>query len=232
MPKKNVDVEGLFNRVAHRYDRLNRVISLGQDTRWRRVCVDRVAKDSPQNVLDLACGTGDLTIALAHRMPVASIIGTDFSEEMLGVAEHKIAQRGLASDIDLYRTAAEQLPFDAASFDAITCAFGVRNFADIYQAMSECHRVLRPGGHMAILEFAQPIRPFRRLLFQLYTYTVLPLMGLLFAGAYHEYLYLPKSIVAFSRAQVLFRALNQAGFKQATVRRMNLGSVILVYVQA
>ncbi|PIE83807.1 MAG: bifunctional demethylmenaquinone methyltransferase/2-methoxy-6-polyprenyl-1,4-benzoquinol methylase UbiE [Bacteroidia bacterium] len=230
MPKRNV--EGLFNRIARRYDRLNRLISLGWDAHWREVCIRRVMDDAPADILDLACGTGSLTLSLAERMPDARITGADFAAEMLSVAEYKMSQRGLAGRLALHQAAAEQLPFGDHSFDAITCAFGVRNFADIHQAMRECRRVLRPGGCMTILELAMPTGFVRRQLFKLYAYSMLPLMGWIFARAFHEYLYLPRSIAAFSRSQVLFKALEQAGFSQPSVRRMNLGSVILVYVRA
>lgn len=218
----------MFNRIAKRYDRMNRIISLGRDVQWRARTVGKVEVGQPERVLDLACGTCDLTLAMADRLPQIQLQGLDFSREMLAVGQYKVAHAGYSHRITLAQGAAEQLPFPNAHFDVVTCAFGVRNFADVPQAMRECHRVLKPGGKIIILEFAIPSAWYKRLLFNLYSYTLVPFMGFLFAGAYREYQYLPKSIAAFSKSRILYTALEAAGFDTPTETQMNLGSVRLV----
>ena len=149
-------IAAMFDRISPKYDRLNHLLSLNIDKIWRRKTAKAVAKSQPKTILDLATGTADLAIELAKRNPHAHIVGIDFSEKMLEIGKEKVKQQGLESQIELRLGDAAALPFDVNSFDAVTVAFGVRNFEDLGKGLSEISRVLRPGGQATILEFSMP----------------------------------------------------------------------------
>lgn len=187
-----------FDKIARTYDRLNRVMTFGLDRRWRRKAV----KGLNGNVLDVACGTGDMVIELAKRG--CTVTGIDLSEEMLSIARQKTASANFQS------ADAEHLPFDDNTFDAVTCAFGVRNFVHLEQGLSEMLRVLKPGGTMVILELATPDSAWARPFYQFYTRHVIPWLGSCIAGNREAYTYLPESIERFPKGEAFLNLLRHS----------------------
>ena len=172
-----MNVQSMFGRIAPRYDLLNHLLSLGADRGWRRRAVDCASQLPHGAILDLACGTGDLTVALAKRLTPQRLVAADFSSQMLGLAQRKVARLLPGREVELKQCAAEELPFGDGEFDLVTIAFGARNFADLAHAMRECRRVLRPGGHLLVLEFTLPGSRVVRGLYRAYSATVMPLVG-------------------------------------------------------
>lgn len=205
-----------FDTIARTYDRLNRLMTLGLDRRWRRQAV----KGLHGHVLDVACGTGDMVLELQKRG--CSVTGVDLSKEMMAIAKRKAPQAEYSlADV-------ERLPFGDASFDAVTCAFGVRNFVHLEQGLHEMLRVLKPGGRMVILELATPdsslIRPF----YNLYTRRIIPWLGQRLAGSREAYTYLPQSIERFPKGKEFLAILQRQGVR-ATERKLTFG-VCRMYV--
>lgn len=206
-----------FNTIARTYDRLNHVMTLGLDRCWRR----RAVCGLQGNVLDVACGTGDMALLLAERG--ATVTGVDISEEMLDIARFKVqGSRLMVAD-------AEHLPFEDNSFDAVTCAFGVRNFVHLEQGLSEMLRVIKPGGVMVILELATPdsklIKPF----YNIYTKHIIPWLGNCIAGNREAYTYLPQSIERFPKGDAFLSLFGDSVAKNATERKLTFG-VCRMYV--
>ena len=200
-----------FDTIANTYDRLNRVMTLGLDRRWRRCAV----RGLQGNVLDVACGTGDMVLELQKHG--CTVTGVDLSEEMLSIAKRKV-ENGKWKVAD-----AEHLPFPNDSFDVVTCAFGVRNFVHLEQGLKEMLRVLKPGGRMVILELATPdsklIRPF----YNLYTKRIIPWLGSRIAGNREAYTYLPMSIERFPKGKAFLSMLGDSVAEHATERKLTLG---------
>ncbi len=205
-----------FDKIACSYDRLNRIMSLGLDRWWRKSAV----KGLHGSVLDVACGTGDMASELCSRG--CTVVGVDLSEEMLAIARRKVVN-GKWEMAD-----AENLPFEDGSFDAVTCAFGVRNFVHLEQGLSEMLRVLKPGGTMVILELATPdcavVKPFYRL----YTRHIIPWLGSRIAGNREAYTYLPASIDRFPKGEAFIRIVEGLGGRTIG-RRLTFG-VCRLYV--
>lgn len=222
-------VHGIFSNIARRYDLLNLLMSFGLDRHWRRVTV-RLAELTPRSeALDLCAGTGDLTLALARRGRPASVTGTDFVPEMLGVAEQKLVRYTGEAKVTFSVADAQDLPFAAESFDVVTVAFGVRNLPDRAANFREVLRVLRPGGRYLILEFSTPPNRAFRALVRAYDRLVVPLLGALVAGDRASYQYLNDSIVAFPDQKSLAAELRAAGFSAVTWRNLT-GGVVAVHV--
>jgi demethylmenaquinone methyltransferase / 2-methoxy-6-polyprenyl-1,4-benzoquinol methylase len=215
-------VRGMFSQVAPRYDLLNHLLSFQVDKYWRNYTVRQLREvlDNPRaKVLDLACGTGDLTLALA-RNARAQVFGSDFCHPMLAEAQRKSAPRLFESD-------ALRLPVPDASFHAITCAFGFRNFANYRSAIAELHRALAPGGLAAILEFSTPPNPLFRALYNFYSTKILPKIGALISGSPDAYTYLPESVKKFPAAQPLAQEFQSAGFTEVSYKLLTFGIVAL-----
>jgi demethylmenaquinone methyltransferase/2-methoxy-6-polyprenyl-1,4-benzoquinol methylase len=214
----------MFDRIAARYDALNRILSLGLDRGWRRRML--VALPAPGRILDLATGTGDVALAAARRWPGAAITALDPSAMMLDRAREKLLLAGpsIAKRVSLVSGEAERLPFDPARFDALTIAFGIRNVADRSRTLREMHRVLEPGGHAAILEFGSPAEA--SLLARFHIRFLVPQIGRLFSSA-TAYAYLASSIAAFPRAEEFAAMLANAGFEVLCVERLAFGAVNL-----
>jgi len=219
-------VRDMFAAIARSYDLNNRVHSLWRDEAWRRAAVRAAKVQRGDAVLDLACGTGDLTQAFAKRTRAASIVGADFTQEMLDLAEHKRDKLHpeLAARVSYTNADAMALPFDDASFDVVSIAFGIRNVQDPAAALSEMHRVLRPGGRAVILEFDRPRLAPVRWFNDFYGATIMPRTATLIArdrsGAYR---YLPKSIETFMTSAELCDAAQAAGFTNPSARSLSLG---------
>ncbi len=209
-------VRSMFDGIAGRYDLLNRVLSLGLDSVWRREAVREALAGSPADVLDVATGTGDLAFGLARGAPAARITGLDFSAEMLAVARRKAASR---PPVEFVQGDAQQLPFPDASFDTVTIAYGLRNLEDPARGLREFHRVLRPGGRLVVLEFPPPPGGLWGALVRLHYERIMPAVGGLISGDRTAYTYLPQSVMAFTAPPVLGAMLQDAGFATVRYRR-------------
>jgi demethylmenaquinone methyltransferase/2-methoxy-6-polyprenyl-1,4-benzoquinol methylase len=194
-----VKVRSLFDQLAPSYDRLNRLFSLGMDIGWRKQLVAAVARQNPTRILDLACGSGDVTTMLQEALPRAQVVGLDFSRPLLTQAKG----RGLA---ELAEADALKLPFADRSFDAVTIAFGLRNFSDRAGGLKEIARVLRPGGVFGLLEFSPPPMPWK-LFWNLYLHHLMPLVAQLVAKQGDSFRYLAQSIADFPSPSTLNREL-------------------------
>lgn len=220
-------VRAMFGRVAHRYDLANHLLSFNIDRWWRRHTVKRVRSvlERPgARVIDLCCGTGDLTLAL-ERGRGGAVLGSDFCHPMLTAANQKISKRAAASRV--FESDALQLPLADASVDLITIAFGFRNLANYQAGLRELRRVLKPGGMLAILEFSQPPNPVFAVLYNFYSRRILPWIGGVISGSRDAYIYLPESVRKFPSAEELAAQMVQAGFQGVHFERLTGGIVAL-----
>lgn len=208
---KKQQVTQMFDTISKEYDGLNRVISFGIDVKWRKKVVDIVAQHQPKNVLDIATGTGDLAISLA-KTSAEEIIGLDISPGMLDVGRQKITQKKLDSKIKMIVGDSENLPFDNDSFDAITVAFGVRNFENLEKGLAEILRVLKPNGVFVILETSVPTKAVYKQGYSFYTKYILPTIGKVFSKDQSAYSYLCESASKFPYGEALNNILRQIGF--------------------
>jgi demethylmenaquinone methyltransferase/2-methoxy-6-polyprenyl-1,4-benzoquinol methylase len=205
------EVQAMFAAIAPRYDLLNRVLSLGVDRAWRREAAREALALGPARVLDVATGTADFALELKARAPGAEVVGSDFVPEMLALGRAKA--RGRHLDIRLEEGDALNLPYPDGSFDAVTCAFGFRNFADYGRGLSEMWRVLTPGGRLVLLEFPPPRPGPLGSLFRVYFRQVLPRIGALVSGNAGAYTYLPESVLAFPDPERLAGMMRATGFR-------------------
>ena len=220
---KGVQVEHMFDRIAPSYDEINRRMSWGTDRRWRRRAIRRLMPYHPQTVLDIATGTGDFAIEAARTLRPARLTCTDISEGMMAIGRRKVREAGLDDRITFRREDCLNMSFADGSFDAVTVAFGIRNLQDLDRGLSEICRVLKKGGRLSVVELNRPTTFPVRQLFYLYTHTLLPLYGRLWAHDGKAYRYLTASIEAFPSREVMTAALRRAGFGEITVQRMTLG---------
>jgi demethylmenaquinone methyltransferase/2-methoxy-6-polyprenyl-1,4-benzoquinol methylase len=212
----------MFDTISKEYDGLNRVISFGIDIKWRKKVVEIVNKQQPDTILDIATGTGDLAINLA-KTSASKIIGFDISPGMLEVGKKKITHKQLDHKIEMVLGDSEKMPFDDNSFDAITVAFGIRNFENLEQGLSEILRVLKPNGVFVILETSVPTKtPFKQG-YKLYTKRILPLIGKLFSRDKVAYSYLSESASVFPFGEALNNILLKIGFINAEALPQTLG---------
>jgi len=218
-------VASMFDRIAGRYDLMNRLMTGGMDGRWRRLAVEALALRPGDRVLDLGCGTGDLALALL-RSGAAQVVGADIAPAMLRLGAGKApAMAPVLAD-------AQRLPFRDAAFDAAGTAFTVRNVPDLPAALAEVRRLLRPGGRFVVLDLTRPHDSPRARLFRLYTDRLLPLVGAAVSGDRAAYRYLPASVQRFLSAGELRAALLDAGFARASTQRLALGEVTLLIANA
>lgn len=208
---KKAQVTQMFDTISGNYDGLNRVISLGIDTKWRKKVVKLVANSDPETILDIATGTGDLAIAMAATK-AKRIVGLDISKGMLAVGKEKVAKQHLENTIEMVIGDSENLPFGDNSFDAITVAFGVRNFEDLEKGLAEIYRVLKPKGTFAVLETSVPTKtPFKQG-YSMYTRFILPLVGKVFSKDRSAYTYLSESAAVFPYGEAFNNILSKIGF--------------------
>lgn len=208
--EKPRQVQEMFSSIAPRYDLLNRLMSLGVDQSWRKTATQLALQNRPASVLDVATGTADFALMLKKALPSAKVIGSDFVPAMLEVGRQKAKQQHI--DITLEEGDALNLPYEDNTFEALTCAFGFRNFANYERGLQEFHRVLKPGGRAVILEFPPPQPGLFGSLVRFYFRTVLPTLGSLVSGKKNAYTYLPESIMAFPEPEKLRRMMEEAGF--------------------
>lgn len=223
MPKKST-IRQYFNDIAPSYDRLNHIMSFGIDRFWRRKAV-RAIVDQPdvRRVLDVATGTGDFAIAISQKLPAESeIVGVDLSEQMLEVGRQKVQ-----GNIVLQQGDVEHLDFEDNSYDRVSVAFGIRNFEHLERGLSEMCRVLRSGGKLVILELSYPDNPFILWCYKLYALHFLPFVGGLVSGHKEAYRYLPKSILAFPKEEVIVPMLHSVGFQNVEVQKFTFGACVM-----
>lgn len=220
---KGVQVERMFDSIAGKYDLLNHTLSLGFDKGWRRKAIRGLQPYAPRTILDIATGTGDLALAMGRQLKPDHIIGADISEGMMAVGREKVAKAGLAEQITFEWQDSLQLTYPTDTFDAVTAAFGVRNFENIEQGISEMFRVMRPGGRLMILELTTPEHFPMKQLFAFYSHTVIPLIGRLVSKEKNAYHYLPASIRVVPQGKVMTDLLTRIGFQEARVRRFTFG---------
>ncbi|QOR74790.1 bifunctional demethylmenaquinone methyltransferase/2-methoxy-6-polyprenyl-1,4-benzoquinol methylase UbiE [Cruoricaptor ignavus] len=218
---KKSQVEDMFDNIAPRYDLLNHVLSLKIDVLWRRLLVHMMAAGRPQRVLDVATGTGDLAIAI-HRGTGAQVTGLDLSQQMLNVGTEKIKNAGLSTGIRMMKGDAENLPFQDDTFDAVSVAFGVRNFENLEMGLREMRRVVKPGGSVFILEFSQ-VEGILRPLYQFYFKNILPRIGRLVSRDNRAYTYLPDSVNAFPYGDAMKKILLAQGYSKVDYKKLSLG---------
>lgn len=216
---KKEQVADMFNSIAYRYDFLNRFLSVGIDTWWRKKAIGQLKKAAPRHVLDVATGTGDVAIRTYRMLKPDMITGIDISEGMLELGRKKIEKLGLAQQIRLMKGDSERIPFNDNSFDAITVAFGVRNFQNLEQGLKEMHRVLQPGGKLVVLEFSRS----KNMLFNFYMNVVTPAIGKLFSKNREAYQYLNDSVQAFPEGRTFLNIMNDAGFTQTYLKKLSFG---------
>ena len=226
--KQKERVRQMFNRIAPTYDKLNHTLSLGIDRRWRRKAVDALGKHFPPQggqgvILDIATGTGDFAMLLAKRLKPQHIIGADISEGMMAVGREKVEKAGLQDIISFQKEDCMKLSFPDETFDAVTSAYGVRNFEDLDAGLREMQRVLRPGGHLLIVELTPPPRFPMKQLFWLYAHVVMPLIGRIVSHDKSAYTYLPASMEAFPQAEQMEGILQRAGFSRVEWKRFTFG---------
>lgn len=220
---KQEQIRRMFDKIAPSYDRLNHALSLGIDRRWRRTAVDALGKHKPQQILDIATGTGDFALLLAKRIKPQHIVGADISEGMMAVGREKVKEEGLQNFISFQHEDCMQLSFPDGSFDAVTSSYGVRNFQNLDKGLQEMQRVLRPGGHLLIVELTPPPRFPMKQLFWLYAHVVMPLLGRLISHDDSAYTYLPASMEAFPQPEQMEGILRKAGFAEVQWRRFTFG---------
>lgn len=217
---KKEQVQQMFDNIAHRYDFLNRFLSLGIDKGWRKKAIQMLSEHKPKRILDVATGTADFAIATLKINP-DEVIGVDISEGMLDIGRKKLTDKGITK-IRLENGDSENLQFDNASFDAVIVAFGVRNFENLEKGLAEINRVLRPGGIAMILEFSKPKGLFG-VLFNIYNKTLLPLWGKLFSGDNAAYKYLPESVAAFPEGDEFKEIMKRVKYNNVSDRRLTFG---------
>ena len=218
----------MFDAIADRYDVLNHLLSAGIDRRWRRRAIRSLALTGGERVLDLCTGTADLAIAAVRARPAAArVVGVDFAGAMLGVGLGKLRRRRLDDQVALVRGDATRIPLGDGSVDAITIAFGIRNVENIAAACAEMRRVLKPGGRIAILEFAIPSQPAIRAVYLWYFNHVLPRIGRLISRHKAAYGYLPASVGAFATPAEFVTILRRHGFLDLRAVPLTLGIVFL-----
>lgn len=226
--KSPTRIAGMFDAIAGHYDLLNHLLSAGIDKRWRRTAVRSLSLTGRERVLDLCTGTGDLAIAARTATPPAArIVGIDFAGAMLQVGRDKVRRASLEPTIALVRGDASRIPLADGSVDAVTIGFGIRNVEDTTAACTEMHRVLKPGGRLAILEFAIPTTPIVRAAYLWYFNQVLPRIGRLVSRHNAAYGYLPASVGAFASPDEFVTILRHAGFDRISASPLTFGIVFL-----
>lgn len=216
----------MFDNISGKYDFLNRSLSFGIDVWWRKRMMKELRQVHPAKILDVATGTADVALEAVSLKP-ESIIGIDISEGMLSIGRIKIEKRGLSQKISLQKADSENLPFENDSFDAVTVAFGVRNFENLEKGLSEINRVLKPGGKLVILEFSRPSLPVIKQVYDFYFRTICPWWGKIISSDFSAYKYLYDSVRAFPEGKDFTNIAASAGMKEMKAKRVTLGIVSL-----
>ena len=229
--EKAQQVEAMFDNIAPTYDKLNHRLSWNIDRGWRKKAIRQLAPFAPQAMLDIATGTGDFAILAVQMLHPRKLIGADISEGMMAVGRQKVEKMGLQDTITFAKEDCLNLSYPDEKFDAVTAAFGIRNFADLDKGLKEMHRVLRPGGHLSIVELTTPVSFPMKQLFRIYSHTVLPAYGRLISKDTSAYSYLTKTIEAFPQGERMVEILKKAGFAQASFRRLTFGICTMYFAE-
>lgn len=225
---KKQQVATMFDNIAWRYDFLNHFFSLGIDKIWRKKAIRFVKKENPNSILDVATGTGDFAIAALKALP-NQIVGIDISEGMLEIARKKIAKKKYNTKISFQNADAENIPFDDNYFDAITVAFGVRNFENLESGLHEMLRVLSVGGMAVVLEFSMPQNWFVKVFYNFYFLYIIPFFGKIFSKDAHAYNYLPESVKAFPYGKDFLSIMQKCGFRNVKSNSLCFGIASLYF---
>lgn len=213
----------MFNNIAFRYDFLNRFLSAGIDKGWRKKAIRQLVSLQPKMILDVATGTGDFAITCYNILKPEKITGIDISDGMLDIGRKKVEKLKLEKKIELLNGDSEAILYDDNSFDAVTVAFGVRNFADLEKGLSEIYRVLKPGGKLIVLECSRPSLPIIKNLYSFYLNYVTPKVGQLISKNKDAYQYLNNSVQQFPEKKTFTHILNQLGYRHAFYKTLTLG---------
>lgn len=221
--EKSRQVETMFDNIAHSYDLLNHRLSFGIDYLWRKTAVRQLVPYKPVTILDIATGTGDFAIMAAKRLRPRKVVGVDISEGMMRIGAWKVKAAGLDSVISFKKEDCEHMSYADGSFDAITTAFGIRNFQNLDACLKEMCRVLRKGGQLSILELSRPVRFPMKQLFGIYSHSILPLYGKIVSKDDEAYKYLISTIEAFPQGEEMVEIFKKAGFSEAKFKRLTFG---------
>lgn len=221
---KTGQVRQMFDSIAPAYDFMNRAMTFGIDRWWRKRAVKMVGEYCPKNILDVATGTGDLALQLFDTLHPEHITGVDLSEGMLEIGRKKVADKGLSSSITLEQGDCLAMSYPDNTFNAVTVAYGVRNFEHLQQGYAEMYRVLDNGGVLCVIELSVPVNPVIRALYNLYTHILVPMVGRLVSKDRRAYSYLPESIAAVAQGEEMLEIMRKAGFKKCRYKRMTFGT--------
>ncbi|MFT7158521.1 MAG: demethylmenaquinone methyltransferase/2-methoxy-6-polyprenyl-1,4-benzoquinol methylase [Parvicella sp.] len=225
---KKEQVADMFDNISARYDFLNHFLSLGIDKLWRKKAIKLLKKTEPKDILDIATGTGDFAIE-SLKLDPTSVTGVDISNGMLEKGKEKMLKKGHDKIITLQYGDSENLPFDDASFDAITVGFGVRNFENLEKGLSEMKRVLRPGGVLSVLEFSKPKKFPIKQSFKFYSKYIIPTIGKTISKDKAAYTYLPESVEAFPEGQEFLDIMTKVGYEEVTSKQVS-GGIATIYM--
>lgn len=226
---KEVQVQRMFDAIAPVYDRMNRLMTFGLDRGWRRKALKMLRRHHPRRILDVATGTGDLPFMMCRMLDAPEVTGIDLSEGMLAIAREKCRELQLHNSVRFEKQDCLSLTFPDGSFDAVTVAFGVRNFKQLRQGFSEMYRVLKPGGILLVIELSTPTRfPFAPL-YRFYAGRVIPLLGRMFTRDKQAYTYLPRSVEAVPQGEEMLSIFRSVGFGEVFYRPLTWG-VCTIYV--
>lgn len=226
---KGIQVEQMFDNIAPSYDKLNHRLSWNIDRGWRKKAIRQLAVARPQRLLDIATGTGDFAIMAAKILNPQSIVGADISEGMMEIGRSKVVKLGLQHIVTFDKQDCMSLEYSDGSFDAVTAAFGIRNFPDLDKGLREMCRVLRKGGQLSIVELTTPVSFPMKQLFSIYSHTVLPVYGRIISHDTSAYSYLTKTIEAFPQGEQMMEILKKAGFSHTSFKRLTFGICTMYY---
>lgn len=221
--EKAQQVEQMFDNIAPTYDKLNHRLSWDIDKGWRRKAIRQLKPYQPKTLLDIATGTGDFAILAAKMLKPHRLVGADISEGMMEIGRQKVKAEGLEQTISFEKEDCLHLSYQEETFDAVTAAFGIRNFANLDKGLKEMCRVLRKDGHLSIVELTSPVSFPMKQLFHIYAHTVLPVYGRLISKDTSAYSYLTKTIEAFPQGEQMVEILRNAGFREASFKRLTFG---------
>ena len=221
--EKAKQVEAMFDNIAPTYDTLNHRLSWNIDKGWRKKAILQLQPFRPAKLLDVATGTGDFAIQAQRLLEGIHITGIDISQGMMDIGQQKVKAMGLQDAIRFEREDCTALSYSDATFDAVTAAFGIRNFADLDKGLSEMCRVLKKDGHLSIIELTTPVTFPMNQLFRIYSHTILPVYGRLISKDTQAYSYLTKTIEAFPQGERMVEILRKAGFREASFKRLTFG---------